>query len=313
MELENFINKSVIVPLSQSEIAEMQTAIDSYIEDGIDFSEYSNLTMYVLLDKTYPNFESYIKESFQKLHSKKGKFSTRLIRSMQAYAAFEVFQREDEDKLIYGLIVLNHILLKHNELKQCLYQKEIKECIDSTLGLLKKNCIAVDTDCSDVYDSILSNSLSIDINSLEEEERDKYYSLAVKGWLFDLDKWVHDNKYSNQAKLDLTFQLFEWIFDNKPSVSMDCLDIPIVKLLTELGLNDKDSLPVSDYITKLSDSDMDGTIQDALFPILDDKSLPNGVKDYLMEIRLTELEFAIYLFYELYLNKLLEDYGEGED
>lgn len=135
----------------------------------------------------------------------------------------------------------------------------------------------------------------------------------MKGWLFDLNKWVHDNKSSNQARLDLTFQLFEWIFDNMPAISMDHLDIPIVKLLTELGLNDKDSLPVSNYITKLSDSNIDVTIQDVLFPILDDISLPNGIKDYLFEIRLTELEFAIYLFYELYLNKLLEDYGEGED
>lgn len=310
MELEKFLNKSVIVPLSKSEITEIEGVLNEYIKNMDSFSVYSELTIHMLFEKIYPDFES---EITSKLKTKYSPFS---IREMQAYIVFETFEKEESNTIINGLILMSNLLLRRNSLKTIDHQKEIKNCIEKTIKSMSEERIPENLDCSDIYDEIFNNELNIVIEDLDDEEKEIYYSVAVKSWKYDILKWLDiniKNINENTDRLKIAFNLIEWLFDNLPSIKISRIDIPIVKLLKTIDLNDNTVVNLISLESKLSESNLLNKEREISLLLLNNSDFPEWVVDCKKDIALTELEFAIYVFYELYLNKMLEEYGEGEN
>lgn len=306
--LDEYISGKTLVPLESELINRLSDLANSYFSDDEDFDLFSETFLNLLIGLNIDNFVTYIKEQYFEIYSENIiSLPNNVYSAMVGYGVFHKIATEEDDnrRLIYAIIVLNSVLARHGNFKLCLFQKQINECERYAFNELRNRAIRLNVDCSSVYDSIINNSLSVTIESLSEDEKAPYLSLAAKSWLFEFSEKVLQLKEGNDKVISF-LELVKWTFDTIPSLD---IVVPIIKVIKEWFQRHSKSHPLSFYISKINDSQIELFDESSTQIIADYNQLQRKSKEVIGEIELKPQEFMVYLYYELFLDKLIEEYG----
>lgn len=192
--LQDYLNEVLLVPFEKDFVTRLSDVADLYFaSEDVDYEAYSDISVCVLTEYVSDEFIQFIKSKYEEEYGERLKELPKPVYlAIQGYCLFHAILDEEDSsiKLIYALIIVNNLIIRHNSLKRCPFQNQVKECESFVFDKLKKDHVKLKTDCSDIYDQIFNKTLSVSINNLSEEDQHKYDAMAAKSWTYDLNEAI---------------------------------------------------------------------------------------------------------------------------
>lgn len=308
--LNSYLNGSLLVPLeSDLEDRLAEVSIKYINEEKPDYEIFSDMVLGMLTGVISDHFKEFLSTTYEEDYSEKlAKLPIPVYLALQGYTVFNTIREVDDidTKLIYAFIVINHLLLRHNTLDSCPYQPQIKECEEFVFEQLARRYINTELECESIYENIFDNTLSVTIDDISEDEQNAYKAFAAKSWLYDLNETISEESGSKGQDIEAALRIIEWIFDNIPSIE---IKVPIVNIIKHCFSNQGEKRSLEYYIDKITVSGVELFEDDSFQLIPNVSKLELRYKKHISEIHLTQSEFICYLFFEILLDKLIEQNG----
>lgn len=310
--LEQMLNGTLIIPFQKELISRLATLCESYAKT-IDRHKVEECTSAFLYSKSNANLSSYITEQYQELFGDAIKLPSVVYHILSGYVLHILIVDEDEefddaDKMQYSLIVRNMMVLRKNSHDQLLAPAFIPPLYPISDSYREKMSLITEPEdkliTPDIFESESFEDMGI---TLDESLFDEIKQLAEQAEKLKYQELISEIK---SKKIEDPFVLAyyaasilavnpEWKFID-PN--------PVKTLISILSVNRKNE-KLKNIKTKLNDSEWYTTYDtDSESSIL--LTYINGSANAITEInelKFSDLEFAIYMYYEFFLEELIID------
>lgn len=306
--LEEMLDCALVIPFQKDLTSRLASISESYAE-AIDRSGVENCVSAFLCGETNTNLRSYI-EQYLEQFSEDIVLPPVVYQILSQYVVYILIideQYEDTDRMIYSLVVRNMMVIcknSYNRLQAPAFLPLLYPFSDSFRET--KNCIL---ECSekyltpDIFECDNFEEMEVTIDETHFSEIKQLAQQAAKLEYQELIMSIHSKNIEDPFVLAYyaAYMLAitpEWKY----------VDANPVKTLMDIVPTERKKLKVKNIKSKLSDSEW-YTNYDAvsksslLIKFIED----TNVAEEIGELQLSNLEFAIYMYYEFYLEELITD------
>lgn len=312
-KLVQIMRKSLVVPLPDEQVDGIDKVCQSYLNE-MDFVLADRFIDVFVVDKEDEDLENELIEKIQESLPELGGVTRFIFKACCMYIIWLAVVSDELDeatKAGISLMVKNAMLQRKNSLQELPAIEVMMDFYDVWENYLASEIPDVNTDDSmNLANEVLKDTDYFTSNAISEDNRD-----IIRRWAYDsvsttmLEAFNRkkDTYLSEESLTDrMTAAVRDWI-KNLPSMKMDTDGIRhIITLFEKEELNQTYS--IKDLVDKLAEYELplgedDVLYSSVLISALDD----DGLKEEIGNIKLTLLEYGIYLYYELVAEKLKEE------
>lgn len=312
-KLVQIMRKSLVVPLPDEQVDGIDKVCQSYL-DEMDFVLADRFIDVFVGDKEDEDLENELIEKIQESLPELGGVTRFIFKACCMYIVWLSVSSDELDeatKAGISLMVKNAMLQRKNSLQELPALEVMPDFYDVWDNYLASERPDVNTDDSmNLANEVLKDSDYFTSNAISKDNGE-----IIRRWAYDsvstsmLEAFNRkkDTYLSEESLTDrMTAAVRDWI-KNLPSMKMDSDGIKnIITLFEKEELSQTYS--IKDLVDKLAEYELpfgedDVLYSSVLISALDDDDL----KEDIGNIKLTLLEYGIYLYYELVTEKLKEE------
>lgn len=305
IELKNLLQRTLVVPYDDDETERLEKVCSAFVEDE-DFNDDTIADLAIMV-MTHTSDESQYKKLAELYEQQNGENLTMPKSVCEALGAYVIYKAMAKGDIACNLALLNCMVLMNKKWELTPFPELFVECIEKSL-------IAVDDESSLelVDDAAFLAKLFGENNELENTTLDDGLLKIMKQTA--RDAWYHrTHVYINSEELKgyntyvMVFVALKHIVDSMPWVF---LNEQVVPQILELVPNDNSKeLTIGEIVEIVRphyNDEVDLNCQSSiLLQVITDKENKAAAWPF-MKTTLTVREFAVYLYYELILEKYFE-------
>lgn len=305
VKLKNLLEGALVVPYDEGTITRLETVCDSFIEDE-DFNDdiITDLAVIVLTHTQ----NAVIKGRFEKSYQSQNEGFISLPRSViEALSAFTINKALEKDEVSYYLALLNCIVLVNGRLEHVSFPELFADCVEKSIQ-------GVDSlaTLENVEDETFINDLFKENSSLIGSTMDAPKLLVIKklvreAWYHRMKEYIDSEELQEYSAYEKVFVAIRHIVNNMPWTFLNQQAMQQIRDLTPLS--NEPPLSIKEIIDKVrplyANEDSLSCSSSILLQVIADKDAKAATWPF-MNSTLTVREFAVYLYYELLLEKNFE-------
>jgi len=302
IKLDKLLEGTLVVPYSDEEIKRLETVCTTVV-DGDEFNDdtVTDLTLMVLTHA--PNVQ--LREMFETAYQEQNETDIKIPRSVcEALAAYTVFKAIEKNDITYHLALLNSMIVMNGRWNHQPYPELFAQCIETAVAAI--DCKA---DMSEVSDEaflkkLFGNHEQLNRTSFNSEDLSAMKNLARDAWYFRTKDYIEGEALKNFSTYERVFVGLSHIVESMP---WDFLNQRVLQQIRDLAprTNTKE-LTVGEIIERVRphyDTEIElNSHASILLHLLADSEYKGKNWDF-MKTTLSVRQFAIYLYYELLLEK----------
>lgn len=313
--LKDMLKGTLIVPYDDSVIEELVEVCNSYImEDDFSIEDFENLVQALLSNKQTGSLCKTLEVNYKDKTGNEIKLPKCTWIPLTAFMLFISIKNSELDnelKAIYSAIVMNYMVLQKGKFSNVPFKKYIIQLYGYfDVHIEEKNEIQESND-----DGLLNRILA-DADFVENEgiSNDDLQCIANNAAKYRMTQLMKSDKLRNINNLfNRTYNGLVIFFDKLPWLYLDFTIQDIVQaLLPQKNNSTKKLKNILDDIRSMDNftAPQYASNSSILLRLLDNDSEIEETS--IIEQKFTPQEFCVYLYYELMLEKKLEEYNDGE-
>lgn len=313
--LKDMLKGTLIVPYDDSVIEELVEVCNSYImEDDFSIEDFENLAQALLSNKQTGSLCKTLEVNYKDKTGNEIKLPKCTWIPLTAFMLFISIKKSELDnelKAIYSAIVMNYMVLQKGKFSNVPFKKYIIQLYGYfDVHIEEKNEIQESND-----DGLLNRILA-DADFVENEgiSNDDLQCIANNAAKYRMTQLMKSDELRNIDNLfSRTYNGLVIFFEKLPWLYLDFTIQDIVQtLLPQKNNSTKKLKNILDDIRSMDNftAPQYASNSSILLRLLDNDSEIEGTS--IIEQEFTPQEFCVYLYYELMLEKKLEEYNDGE-
>ena len=302
--LSELLDRALVVPYSEETVKRLTEVCDSYLQEK-DFNDddVADLAVMVLTHGQKPGFASKLEE----LYSEKYEETFAIPRCVCETLAFYILLLAlDEEDTSYELALLNTLVIQNGQWKNLPYAKMLAPIIQKSLKDIGEEGELEQVDDNDFLKKLFSED-SETPTSIGEEDKPIVKRLARDAWYFKISEFINGDQLkglTTYAKaytaMDYIVESMPWVFQNERVMAQ------IREIVPTNTAKTKTVADIIDIVRPYYDKEKDLKCRSSvLLQIIADEKHPYGLLPF-MKSTMTVREFAVWLYYELLLEKKFE-------
>lgn len=305
VKLKDLLEGALVVPYDDGTISRLEKVCDSFIEND-DFNDDTITDLSVIVLTHTQNAE--IKEHFEKLYQTQNEGSISLPRSViEALSAYTIYKAVDKDKVSYYLAILNCMVLANGRLEHILFPELFAYCVEKSIQGVDSLAILEKVDDESFVCDLFKDNSSLIGSTMDAPKLLAIKKLAREAWYHRMKEYIDSEELQGYSVYEKVFVALRHIVKNMPWVFLNQQAMQQIRDLTPLS--SEESLSIKEIIDKvrpLYDSEDNLSCSSSfLLQVIADKDAKAATWPF-MNSTLTVREFAVYLYYELLLEKNFE-------
>ena len=306
IELKNLLQRTLVVPYVEEEIECLEKVCEEYVNDE-EFNDdtVADLAIMVLTHTT----DEHIKKKLYKLYEmQKGESLTMPRPVCEALAAYILYKAISNGETANNLALLNCMVIMNKRWEHTPFSELFGACIDRSLKEVDRLSRMEVVDDVDFLTKLFSNNNELENTAFDIDKLNIVKQLARDAWYYRTHEYINSESLKQYGTYAKVYVALEQIVSTMP---WNFLNNRVIDQIKEIVPNTNAKIltieEIADMVRPLYDKTKELICHSSLLlHVIADKE-HRAVSWPFMKTTLTVREFAVYLYYELILEKYLDD------
>lgn len=305
IELKNLLQRTLVVPYDDEETKRLEKVCAAYVEDD-DFNDDTIADLAIMVMTHTPDESQYKK--FAELYEQKNGTKMTMPRPVcEALGAYTIYKAMTRGEIAYNLALLNSMLLMNKRWGHTPFPELFVECIEKSLDEVDNESSLETVDDADFLAKLYGNKNELENTTLDADLLNIMKQTARDAWYHKTHEYINCGELKRYNTYIKVFVALKHIVDSMPWAFLNERVIPQI---LELVPNTKTKALTIGEIANMVRPHYNGEYvlkchSSLLLQVIADKDNRAAAWPF-MKTTLTVREFAVYLFYELILEKYFE-------
>lgn len=302
IELKNLLQRTLVVPYDDEETARLERVCDAFAQDK-DFSDDTVADLAIMV-MTHTQDES-LKKKFAKLYEEHNGGSLALSKPVcEALGAYTMYKAVNSGDITYNLALLNCMVLMNKRWEHTSFQDLFAKCIETALRIVDNESKLEKVDDTDYLAKLFGNKGELENTTMDNGSLKIVKRLARDAWYHRTHEYINSEELKRYNTYIKVFVALQYIVGSMP---WDFLNERAIDQIKEIVPNTKTKeLTVEEIVDMLRpyydvETELNSHSSLLLQVIANKEHRATGWP--FMRTSLSVREFAVYLYYELILEK----------
>lgn len=302
IELKNLLQRTLVVPYDDEETARLERVCDAYVQDE-DFSDDTVADLAIMVMSHTQDDRS--KKKFAKIYEVQNGGSLALSKSVcEALGAYTVYKAASSGDITYNLALLNCMVLMNKRWEHTSFPELFAECIETALRIVDNESRLEMVDDTDYLTKLFGSKDELENTTMDNDSLKIVKQLARDAWYHRTHEYINSEELKGYNTYIKAFVALQYIVNSMP---WNFLNERAVEQIKEIASNTKaKELTIEEIVGLVRpyydiDSELNSHSSLLLQVIADKEHRATGWP--FMKTSLSVREFAVYLYYELILEK----------
>lgn len=302
IELKNLLQRTLVVPYDDEETARLEKVCDAFAQDK-DFSDDTVADLAIMV-MTHTQDES-LKKKFAKLYEEHNGGSLALSKPVcEALGAYTMYKAVNSGDITYNLALLNCMVLMNKRWEHTSFQELFAKCIETALRIVDNESRLEKADDTDYLVKLFGNKGELENTTMDNGSLKIVKRLALDAWYHRTHEYINSEELKGYNTYIKVFIALQYIVGSMP---WDFLNERAIDQIKEIVPNTKTKeLTVEEIVDMLRpyydvETELNSHSSLLLHVIANKEHRATGWP--FMRTSLSVREFAVYLYYELILEK----------
>lgn len=305
IKLDELLEGILVVPYNEEEIERLE-AVCTAIVDGDDFSDdtVADLTLMVLTHTV----DSSLKEMFEKSYKTQNETEIKIPRSVcEALAAYTVYKAIGKNEVSYHLSLLNCMIVMNGQWHHQPYPELFSQCVETAIAAVDNKANMGEIDDIVFLQKLFGNQEQLLEEYFDRDSLSVIQKLARDAWYFRTEEYIKEECLKSSSIYERLYVGLTHIVDSMPWIF---LNQRVMHQIHDLSprTNTKE-LTIAEIIEQVrphySAKKELNSNSSILLHLLADTNY-RGKKWDFIKTTLSVRHFAVYLYYELLLEKYFD-------
>ena len=304
IKLKNLLQRTLVVPFDVEETELLEKVCETYVDDE-DFSDDSVADLAIVVLTHTPN--EHVKKKLAELYEELRNESLSMAKPVcEALAAYTLYKATDNGDIANNLAMLNCMVLMNKRWEHTPFPDLFAACIEKSQKEVDNMCRLESVDDAVFLTKLYGNNNELEETALDSELLKILKQLARDAWYHRTHDYINSEELKKFNTYIKAYVALEHIVSSMP---WDFLNERVITQIKELVPNTKAKAMTIEAIAEM------------LRPYYDKKKEPSSHSSLLLHViadkehramtwpfmktKLTVREFAVYLYYELILEKYI--------
>lgn len=305
IKLDNLLEGTLVVPYSDEEIERLE-AVCTAVLDGDDFNDdtVADLALMVLTHTSDAQLKKMFEMPYQVQYEKELNIPRSVCEALAAYTVYKAIEKGD---ITYQLALLNCMIVMNGRWDHQSYPELFAQCVETAVVAVDGKSDADDVDDKAFLQMLFGEKEHLSGASLDGENLPAMKNLARDAWYFRTREYIEGEALKGYSTYERVFVGLSHIVDSMP---WNFLNQRVLQQIRELApRSNAKELTVAEIIEQVRphyNRGMELNSQSSiLLQLLADPEY--GGKNWeFMKTTLSVRQFAVYLYYELILEKYFD-------
>lgn len=302
--LSELLDRALVVPYSEETVERLAEVCNSYFKaKGFNDDDVADLAVMVLTHDQKPAFASKLEE----LYAVKYEETFAIPRCVCETLAFYILLLAlDEEDISYELALLNTLVIQNGQLERLPYAKILTPIIQKSLKDIDEEAELDQVDENEFLRKLFSED-SETPTSIGEEDKPIVKRLARDAWYFKTTEFINGDQLRGRTTYVKAYTAIAYIVESMPWVfKNERVMAQIREIVPTNTAKAKTVAEIVDTVRPYYDNEKELKCRSSvLLHIIADEKHSYGLLPF-MKSTMTVREFAVWLYYELLLEKNFE-------
>ena len=301
-KLKNLLERTLVVPYDDEEITRLEKVCEAFAGDE-DFNDdtLSDLAIMVLIHTSNDK----IKKKLSELYESQNNEMLIIPKSVsEALAAYTIYKNIEDSPSTHQLALLNCMVLMNKQWEQTPFPELFAECIDLSLKGIGEECLLESVEDTDFLTKLFNSKNELLNSTIDNEKIKILKQLARDAWYHRMSEYIKSEELKPYESYAKVYVALNHIVNSMP---WDFLNERAIEQIKEIVPNAETKAltikEISDMVRPLYNTEFDLNCNSSLLMHVIADQEHQAASWPFMETTLTEREFAVYLYYELILEK----------
>lgn len=302
ISLNELLDRTLVVPYDEETVTRLDEVCNSYVDDENEFNDDSIADLIVIV--LTHNSVTTLKSSLEKLYQEKNEEEFKIPRSVcETLAAYMLMLAMEKDNITYKLALMNTLIIQNGHLDELPFATFFASAVQDALSASDKEGELEKTEETAFVKKLFDPKITKPF-SLDEEERRITQNLARKAWYYDMREYIDGDQLRG---LQVYAKVYKAITHIVYSMSWQTYNQQAMNQIKRIvPPQNKDAKTIEEIVRMvrpLYDQNMDVRCHSSvLLQVIADESHEYNKMGF-MKSKLTARQFAVWLYYELLLEK----------
>lgn len=305
IELKNLLQRTLVVPYDDEETERLEKVCAAYVEDE-DFNDDTIANLAIMVMTHTPDESQYKKlaELYGQQNSEKLTMPRSVCEALGAYTIYKAMAKED---ISYNLALLNCMVLMNKRWEHTPFPELFVECIEKSLKAVDDESMLEVVDDAEFLAKLYGSKNELENTTLDGALLNIMKQTARDAWYHRTHEYINSEKLKGYNTYIKVFIALKNIVDSMPWVFLNEQVIPqILELVPNAKTKELTIGEIVDMVRPYYNEEDELNCQSSiLLQVIADEENRATAWPF-MKTTLTVREFAVYLYYELILEKYFE-------
>lgn len=303
--LNELLNKTLIVPYEDEVVERLGEICNEYVtDDDFNDDDVAELAVMVLTHKPDPALKEKLEESYEAKYSESFTIPKSVCEMMAAYCLMLAIEQE---KLTFYLALLNTMIIQCGQLEHLPYASFFAEAMEKALQTVDAECKMEEADEKAFVNKLFSDKGDALNAALDEEDKLAMKRLVRNAWYYKTKEYINGEQLEGLTTYAKVFKGLEHVVASMPQVFFNEQAIQQIKeLVPTENAKEKTVEEIVKMIRPHYNAERELSCNSSvLLHIIADEEHSYAALPF-MKTKMTVRQFAVWLYYELLLEKYFD-------
>lgn len=299
--LNELLDRALVVPYDDETVVRLDEICGGFVENDVFNDDTVADLMIIILTHTQSNA---LKTKLEQLYKEKYGEDFDIPRSVcETLAIFILMRAMEVDDLTYKLALLNMMIIQNEQLDNLPFPEFFAEALQNAIKEVEKASKMEEEDDSSFVNELFSEKTDSSL-IIGEDDKPIIKRIARDAWYFKTMEYINGKQLKNLLTYSKVYRALVHIVDSMPWIYYNELPMKqIEEIVPNVNTKAKTIVEIVDIVRPLYDTKKKISCKSSvlLHLIADDNEALNILP--FVKTRLTVRQFAVWLYYELLLEK----------
>lgn len=303
--LNKLLEKTLIVPYEDEVVERLEEICNEYVTDE-DFNDddVADIVVIVLTNKPALSLKTKLEELYETKYNDNFTIPNSVCGIIAVYCLKLAMEQEN---ISYYLALLNTMIIQCGQLEHLPYAPFFAEALQKAIQVVDDECKMGDADEKAFVNKLFADKGDALNSVLEDGEKLAMKRIARDAWYFNTKEYISGELLKGFTTYSKVYMGLDHIVTSMPQTFFNEQAMQQIKeLVPSISAKEKTVEEIVEIVRPYFDLNRTITCKSSvLLNIIADKEHPYAVLPF-MKIKMTVRQFAVWLYYELLLEKFFE-------
>lgn len=303
--LNKLLEKTLIVPYEDEVVERLVEICNEYVTDE-DFNDddVAELMVIVLTNKPASSLKSKLEESYERKYNDNFSIPNSVCGIIAVYCLMLAIKQEN---ISYYLALLNTMIIQSGQLEHLPYALFFAEALQTAIQVVDDECKMGDADEKAFVNKLFSDKDNAANSALEDGGILAMKRIARDAWYFKIKEYINGELLKRFTTYSKVYMGLDHIVTSMPQVFFnEQTMLQIKELVPSINAKEKTVEEIVEMVRPYFDIKRKISCKSSvLLHIIADEEHPYTILPF-MKTKMTVRQFAVWLYYELLLEKYFD-------